>query len=126
MSNKQNTSNINQLCYCGKSLSKHTTNEEWKCHYCSSPKDVETYYECGDSKCKWYEVSRCYKICQQCYKTVDNVNRDENKSFIENKIKANLNIIRKQIQMCKNTDEKRRYMDPIYTNLYQDWIRKLK
>eukprot|EP01084_Bolivina_argentea_P109808 196200_1 len=127
MSNEQIANNINQHCYCGKALSKDKINEKWKCNYCyqSYPKDVETYYECGDSKCKWYQISSCYIICEECYQTVDDVKVDDNELFIENKIKANLNIIRKQIEKCKHTNEKRRYMYKVYTTLYKDWIRKL-
>eukprot|EP01084_Bolivina_argentea_P275708 470276_1 len=101
--------NINQLCYCGKSLTQHEQNRERKCQYCwrSYPKiNIDTYYECGDSECKWYGISECYVVCEECYNSLDDdVNGDDIKysdlndnKFIEYKIKANLNTIRKQIK----------------------------
>eukprot|EP01084_Bolivina_argentea_P275709 470278_1 len=91
---------INQLCYCRKSLSKYTINKEWRCHYCwkSYQKNVDIYYECGDSECKWYGISECYVVCEECYNSLeDDINGNDIK-FIEYKIKANLNTIRKQIK----------------------------
>eukprot|EP01084_Bolivina_argentea_P012816 24004_1 len=110
--------NINQFCYCQKSLSKHTINGEWNCNYCwkSYQKNVKTYYECGDGKCKWYGISSCYTVCEECYNSLDDdINGDDIKysdlndnKFIEYKIKANLNTIRKQIKQYENTDEKKK------------------
>eukprot|EP01084_Bolivina_argentea_P197363 338236_1 len=116
MANKQ--SNINQICFCGKSMKQYPIQlKEWHCRCCCKRRNDKIVYACGRWKqCEYYiQVGRVYQICYECFNVLDN---DENKDNLKvRKIKSMGKIINNQMKLCKNNQQRRTYLVNVYDRL---------
>eukprot|EP01083_Nonionella_stella_P037034 100998_1 len=106
--------NVNQICFCGKPLTKVAQDCHVFCKCCCKKyhsKDMR-FYAC-QSQCIYRKTSaNNYIVCAKCYETQPDIPTDDNEnehSFMKRKIEETLNIIKKEIKQCQNNQQRRQY-----------------
>eukprot|EP01083_Nonionella_stella_P211147 763742_1 len=122
--------NVNQICFCGKPLTKNPG--DWdRCKCCCKdygPNQTQ-FYRCA-RQCLYRKTTggSNYIVCAKCYETQPDISTDENAnehSFMKRKIEETLNIIKKEIEQCQDNQQRRQYMVDIHQRMYSDWIKRL-
>eukprot|EP01083_Nonionella_stella_P176519 617851_1 len=120
--------NINQICLCGRKLTKYPYSH-YQCRSCCKQieKKEKGYYWCTAKQCIHTEMTGGdFMVCSACYESVNASNIDTKHSFLFRKVASLIEQIRKETKQCNNNDQRRRYMYWVDRSLYQLRIAKLK
>eukprot|EP01083_Nonionella_stella_P037033 100997_1 len=104
--------NVNQMCFCHKPLTKKADDWAHPCKCCCKkyePNEMR-FYRCA-AQCIYRKTTTAtYIVCTKCYETQPNIPTDENAnehSFMKRKIDETLNIINKEIEQCNDNQQTR-------------------
>eukprot|EP01084_Bolivina_argentea_P259109 437095_1 len=123
--------NINQTCFCGKSLTKRQAIQSKRpCLCCGkqyNPNEME-FYGCNQrNQCKFQQISAYgYVVCAQCFNSKNYDLGDSGNDFTFNKTKSNMKIISDKLNKLTDIQQRKKCMDEMCFMLYQCWIAKLK
>eukprot|EP01084_Bolivina_argentea_P055186 101179_1 len=122
--------NINQICFCGKSLKKYQYKWDYPCNCCCkqyNSNEME-FYDCGpEQECDYWKISTvACMVCEECFNSKDYDLKQNDNDFILNKTKSNMQIISNKMKQLTDIEQRKQYMISIYDNLYDSWIAKLQ